>query len=249
MHGVEKVRRHYWTTGLVTDDSMADQIISQYETMKEKSDAPVFLHAVTMQNHTNYNKDNYPDDQRVKVTEAPAGLKASTVGALEDFATGIRDADAMLGKLTEYFSQVDEPVILVFWGDHYNPIDSNYDVYTATGYASDSSADPRLHQTTLLMWSNYSDQQVDLGTIAAYDISPVMMDIYGLEEPLYFQFLNRQLRVASRTNTRGTTMNLDGTTTQEPTEFQQRWCAEHWLLQYDLMFGKGYALDLSLIHN
>ena len=243
MHGVEKVRRHYWTTGLVTDDSMADQIIGQYETMKEKSDAPVFLHAVTMQNHTNYNKDNYPDDQRVKVTEAPAGLKASTVGALEDFATGIRDADAMLGKLTEYFSQVDEPVILVFWGDHYNPIDSNYDVYTTTGYASDSSADPRLHQTTLLMWSNYSQQQVDLGTIAAYDISPVMMDIYGLEEPLYFQFLNRQLRVASRTNTRGTTMNLDGTTTQEPTEFQQRWSAEHWLLQYDLMFGRGYALQ------
>ena len=93
------------------------------------------------------------------------------------------------------------------------------------------------------MWSNYSQQQVDLGTIAAYDISPVMMDIYGLEEPLYFQFLNRQLRVASRTNTRGTTMNLDGTTTQEPTGFQQRWSAEHWLLQYDLMFGRGYALQ------
>ena len=243
MHGVTKVRKHYWTSGLVTDDSMADQIIQQYEKMKSSSDEPIFLHAVTMQNHTNYNKDNYPDDERVKVLEHPAGLKASTVGALEDFATGVRDADAMLGKLTEYFSQVDEPVILVFWGDHYNPIDSNYDVYTTTGYASDSSADPRLHQTTLLMWSNYSQQQVDLGTIAAYDISPVMMDIYGLEEPLYFQFLNRQLRVASRTNTRGTTMNLDGTTTQEPTEFQQRWSAEHWLLQYDLMFGKGYALQ------
>ena len=243
MHGVTKVRKHYWTSGLVTDDSMADQIIQQYESMKSSSDKPIFLHAVTMQNHTNYNKDNYPDDERVKVLSHPAGLKPSTVGALEDFATGIRDADAMMGKLTEYFSQVDEPVILVFWGDHYNPIDSNYDVYTTTGYASDSSADPRLHQTTLLMWSNYSQQQVDLGTIAAYDISPVMMDIYGLEEPLYFQFLNRQLRVASRTNTRGTTMNLDGTTTQEPTEFQQRWCAEHWLLQYDLMFGRGYALQ------
>ena len=241
--GMTKVRKHYWTSGLVTDDSMADQIIQQYESMKSSSDKPIFLHAVTMQNHTNYNKDNYPDDERVKVLSHPAGLKPSTVGALEDFATGIRDADAMLGKLTEYFSQVDEPVILVFWGDHYNPIDSNYDVYTTTGYASDSSADPRLHQTTLLMWSNYSQQQVDLGTIAAYDISPVMMDIYGLEEPLYFQFLDRQLRVASRTNTRGTTMNLDGTTTQEPTEFQQRWCAEHWLLQYDLMFGRGYALQ------
>ena len=242
MHGVTKVRKHYWTSGLVTDDSMADQVIGQYEKMKASSDEPVFLHAVTMQNHTNYNKDNYPDDQRVKVLEHPAGMKASTVGALEDFATGIRDADAMLGKLTAYFSQVDEPVILVFWGDHYNPIDSNYDVYTTTGYASDSSADPRLHQTTLLLWSNYSDAQVDLGTLAAYDISPVMMNLYGLQQPLYFQFLNRQLRAASRACTRGVTMNLDGTTTLEPTEFQQRWTQEHWMLQYDLMFGKGYAL-------
>ena len=211
--------------------------------MSTSSDKPIFLHAVTMQNHTNYNRDNYPDDERVHVVSHPVGLKSSTVGALEDFATGIRDADAMLGKLPAYFSQVDEPVILVFWGDHYNPIDSNYDVYTTTGYASGSSTDPRLHQTTLLMWSNYSQQQVDFGTIAAYDISPVMMELFGLEQPLYFQFLNRQLRVASRSCTRGTTMNLDGTTTQQPTEFQQRWTNEHWMLQYDLMFGKGYALN------
>ena len=220
--------------GTVVDDSMADQIIQQYEKMSTSSDKPIFLHAVTMQNHTNYNRDNYPDDERVHVVSHPVGLKSSTVGALEDFATGIRDA---------YFSQVDEPVILVFWGDHYNPIDSNYDVYTTTGYASGSSTDPRLHQTTLLMWSNYSQQQVDFGTIAAYDISPVMMELFGLEQPLYFQFLNRQLRVASRSCTRGTTMNLDGTTTQQPTEFQQRWTNEHWMLQYDLMFGKGYALN------
>ena len=243
MHGVDKVRYKYWTSGLVTDNSMADEIIQKYEKMKESSDAPVFLHAVTMQNHTNYNKENYPDDQRVKVLEHPAGLKASTVGALEDFATGIRDADAMLGKLTNYFSQVDEPVILVFWGDHYNPIDSNYDIFTRSGYASDSSADPRLHQTTLLMWSNYTDQPVDLGTIAAYDISPVMMNIYGLKEPLYFQFLTRQLQVAYRANTRGTIMDRDGTTHDTMTALQQQWSQNHWLLQYDLMFGRGYALD------
>ena len=98
MHGVNKVRKHYWTSGLVTDDSMADQIIQQYEKMSASSNEPIFLHAVTMQNHTNYNKDNYPDDERVKVLKHPAGMSASTVGALEDFATGIRDADAMLGQ-------------------------------------------------------------------------------------------------------------------------------------------------------
>ena len=243
MHHVQKVRKHYWTSGLVTDDTMADQIIQQYETMKADSDAPVFLHAVTMQNHTNYNRDNYPDEERVKVIAHPVGIKPSTIGALEDFATGIRDADAMLGKLTAYFAQVDEPVILVFWGDHYNPIDSNYDIFTASGYASGESSDPRLHQTTLLMWSNYTDQPVELGTIAAYDISPVMMNLYGLKQPIYFQYLNRQLQAAYRANTRGVVMNRDGSTTRTPTSLQEQWSEKHWLLQYDLMFGKGYALS------
>ena len=243
MHHVQKVRKHYWTSGLVTDDTMADQIIQQYETMKADSDAPIFLHAVTMQNHTNYNRDNYPDDERVKVIAHPVGIKPSTIGALEDFATGIRDADAMLGKLTAYFAQVDEPVILVFWGDHYNPIDSNYDIFTASGYASGESSDPRLHQTTLLMWSNYTDQPVDFGTIAAYDISPVMMNLYGLKQPIYFQYLNRQLQAAYRANTRGIVMNRDGSTTRTPTSLQEQWSEKHWLLQYDLMFGKGYSLS------
>ena len=126
---------------------------------------------------------------------------------------------------------------------HYNPIDSNYDIYTRSGYASGSSADPRLHQTTLLMWSNYSDRAVDLGTIAAYDISPVMMELFGLRQPAYFQFLGRQLRAAYRANTRGTILEKDGTASNELTPLQQKWSDEHWLLQYDLMFGKGYALS------
>ena len=243
MRGVEKVRSYYWKGGLVTDQAMGEQIIREYEKLKAASDAPVFLHAVTMQNHTNYNAANYPDEQRVHITSAPAGLKAGTVGALEDFATGVRDADALLGQLVSYFSGVDEPVILVFWGDHYNPIDSGYDVYTATGYASADSADPRLHQTTLLMWSNYSNYQVDLGTIAAYEISPVMMDLFGLEQPLYFQYLNRQLRYGYRSCTGGVTVNWDGTVGRGLTGRQTAWRQDHWLLQYDLMFGKGYALD------
>ena len=222
---------------------MGEQIIREYEKLKAASDAPVFLHAVTMQNHTNYNAANYPDEQRVHVTSAPAGLKAGTVGALEDFATGVRDADALLGQLVSYFSGVDEPVILVFWGDHYNPIDSGYDVYTATGYAKADSTDPRLRQTTLLIWSNYSGQPVDLGTIAAYEISPVMMDLFGLEQPLYFRYLNRQLRYGYRSCTAGVTVDWDGKMHRGLTQRQSAWRQDHWLLQYDLMFGKGYALD------
>ena len=37
-------------------------------------------------------------------------------------------------------------------------------------------------------------------------------------------------------------MEKDGTTSNELTPLQQKWSDEHWLLQYDLMFGKGYTL-------
>ena len=241
MRGVDKARGYSWPGGLVTDASMGEQIIREYEALKAASDAPVFLHAVTMQNHTNYSAANYPDDRRVHVTGAPAGLKAGTIGALEDFATGVRDADALLGQLVSYFSQVDEPVILVFWGDHYNPVGGGYDLYTATGYAPADSADPALRQTTLLIWSNYSDRAVDLGTIAAYEISPVMMDLFGLEQPLYFRYLNRQLRYGYRSCTGGVTVGWDGAASCGLTPRQQSWREKHWLLQYDLMFGDGYA--------
>ena len=237
-----KVRNYYWKSGLVTDADMGDQIIRAYEAYKEASDAPVFLHAVTMQNHTNYNAANYPDDVRVRVTQAPAGLDDATIGALEDFATGVRDADLLLGTLTDYFSAVDEPVILVFWGDHYNPINSNYKVYTETGYASDNSGDPRLHATTLLIWSNYWNEPVDIGTIAAYEITPVMMDLYGLEKPVFYEYLTQQLSVY-RSRTCGVTILPDGTASEELTDAQRAWYDDHWLLQYDLMFGKEYALE------
>ncbi len=138
---------------------------------------------------------------------------------------------------------MDEPVILVFWGDHYNPIDSGYDVYTATGYADGGSADPALHQTTLLMWSNYSDTPVELGTIAAYEISPVMMDIFGLDQPLYFRYLNRQLRYGYRSRTGNVTVDWDGSVSDALTPRQAVYNQNHWLLEYDLMFGEGYALD------
>src|SRR5699024_7505453 len=197
----------------------------------------------TDQNQTNYTAANYPDDQRDHVTSAPAGLKASTVGAPEDFATGVRDADALLGQLVSYFSQAGAPVILVFWGDHSNPIDSGYDVYTATGYASADSADPRLHQTTLLMWSNYSNYQVDLGTIAAYEISPVMMDLFGLEQPLYFQYLNRQLRYGYRSCTGGVTVNWDGTVGRGRSRRQGARLWDGGRLQDGRGCGKGYAVQ------
>ncbi len=234
----EKKRSYYWGGGLITDGEMARRIIQEYESRDPSK--PLFLHAVTMQNHTSYNEKNYPEEELVEITSAPEGLSQGTLSQLRDFATGIREADAMLGTLVDYFSQVEEPTILVFWGDHYNPVGKGYELYEKTGYIDPGdTASPMLHGTPLVVWSNYYQEPVDLGTVAAYEISPVVMDLYGLERPPLYSYLIQQLNVY-RARTRGVTVQPDGSFSDSLTEEQQAWFDNHWLLQYDGMFGEDY---------
>ena len=221
--------------GFISDDAMVDRIIEEYE--GRKADTPMFIHAVTMQNHTTYNRNRYPADQLVKVTESPAGLKDSIVGQLEDCATGIRDMDAALGRLCDYLRDSERPTIVVFWGDHMNPMSDGYSLFETTGFIEkgDTTA-PQLHETPLLVWSNFSTDQVDLGTIAAYNLSPVVMDLYGLEKPQYFDFLTGQLDVLHG-RTRGITIRTDDTHSEEMTEAEQASHDKQAILQYDYMFG------------
>lgn len=226
--------------GFVSDMEMTEQIIEQYESRKD--DGPVFVHAVTMQNHTTYDEGKYPAEELVNIVEHP-GLTDKTLVQLQDFATGIYEADAALGALTDYFSQVEEPTIIVFWGDHFNPFGEGYEIYEKTGYIEKGdTASPALRQTDLLIWSNYSDAATDLGTVASYEVSPIVTELYGLKQPVYFEYLLQQMDIY-RARTRGVTVEPDGTFSQEMSQEQTKWYEDHWLLQYDQMFGDNFMQE------
>lgn len=234
----ERKRPCYWEDGLVTEQEMAKQIIQAFENKSENT--PLFLHAVTIQNHLAYSPDNYSEEERVHVVSAPEGVTDYTIGCLEDFATGVRDTDAMWGTLTTYFDSVDEPVILVLWGDHYNTIGNGMNIYSATGYGSEDMNDPRVHTTPLLIWSNYWKQPIDLGTVAAYQITTVTNDLYGLEQPAYFDFLRKELE-QYRAKSGALTIQPDGTYNWDDlSTVQQELYDAHWMLQYDLLFGENF---------
>ncbi|MFV0413393.1 MAG: LTA synthase family protein [Oscillospiraceae bacterium] len=230
--------------GFISDDAMVDKIIEQYEQRSSASD-PMFIHAVTMQNHTTYNRNKYPEDELVKVVSAPSTISDSVIGQLEDCATGIREMDAAIGKLVSYLRTSSRPTILVFWGDHMNPMSDGYSLFEETGFIEKGdTASPELHKTPLLVWSNYSTNSVDLGVVASYNISPVMMDLLGLEKPLLFEFLIQQMDVM-HARTRGITVNADNSTSEEMTEQQQQTFSQHAILQYDFLFGDHILEDYT----
>lgn len=231
--------------GYISDDAMVDKIIEEYQAGTESGEA-MFIHAVTMQNHTTYDPSKYLPEDLVNVVNSPGTISKDTVGQIEDCATGIYEMDQALGKLTDYLKSIDRPTILVFWGDHLNPMNDGYTIFEETGMIGyGDTASPVLHETPLLIWSNYSTNKVDLGTIASYNISPVTMDLYGLEKPLFYEFLIQQMDVM-RARTRGITVNEDGSYSDEMTDNQQTSFNEHAILQYDNMFGENYLSNEEL---
>ncbi len=231
--------------GFISDNAMVDRIIEEIE--KGEDNGPMFIHAVTMQNHTTYDPLNYPEDELVRVTEYPDTISESTIGQLEDCATGIREMDAALGKLTDYLRTRERPTIVVFWGDHMNPMNDGHTLFENTGYIEPGDINsPKLRETPMLIWSNFDDSSVDLGTLSTYQISPTMMNLYGLETPVMFDFLISTLPEI-RGRTRGNTINPDGSYTDTMTEEQAQMINEHYILQYDYMFGdkvlENYAPD------
>ena len=218
---------------------MVDRIIEEHSS-RASDDNPMFIHAVTMQNHTTYDRSRYPASDLVHVTEHPTALRDNTISQMEDCATGIYEMDQALGRLTEYLETTDRPTILVFWGDHMNPMLDGLGIFEETGFIdADDSASPALHQTPLLIWSNMSQNQIDLGIVATYDLSPLVMELYGLEKPLYFEFLRQEMDVL-RVQTHGVTVNPDNSIQFEMEEQQAEVNHEQWMLQYDYMFGSGY---------
>ena len=68
-----------------------------------------------------------------------------------------------------------------------------------------------------------------------------MLELYGLEKTLYFEYLTQQLTDGYRARTRGVTVETDGTFSSELSQEQQAWFDDHWMLQYDQMFGEDYT--------
>ena len=60
---------------------------------------------------------------------------------LEVYIEGARDADAMLGRLAETFAGTDEPVVLVYFGDHLPYLGDNQLAYEELGITADPEWD------------------------------------------------------------------------------------------------------------
>jgi len=224
---------------LASDDAVIDRIMVD----ADKAEKPLFMFAVTLQNHGPYEPGRYGGEE----ISVEGSMDAWTRGSIATFAQGMKDSDKSLARLLEWAEKRDRPTVIAYWGDHLPPLGP---AYVSTGFLPDNVAPrsgpvaemKRVRETPLVIWSNRKGQAKDVGTVSPAYLPLLVLRHAGIDHPFYtgilgrlfdtYPIIDRQMLVAA-----------DGKAVQDwsrakainPLIEKQR------LMQYDILFGEKFG--------
>lgn len=225
---------------LASDAAMTAEIIRE----ADASDDPVFLFAVSLQNHGPYEPYRYYNPTHS--VDAPISSWARE--SLLSYTEGSADADRGLQRLIDWAKARRRPTIIAFFGDHLPPLGP---VYVETGFLKDNvaprkepSADAALehHDTPLIIWSNRSGPVKNLGSVSPAFLPYHILTTAGITHPYYTGFLGA-LRERYRVVDRNLLLSSAGDATPGWARQKQidPQINDFRLIQYDMMFGKRHS--------
>ena len=167
----------------VSDDADMQHIIDTYENKEDGK--PAFIFNVTMQNHGGYT-DAFSDlSEDVHATNYNSEV-------LDHYLSLIRLTDQSLEKLVDYFSNVDEKTVIVFFGDHQPSDTVAAQVQDSMLLPGESVPDEQLrkrYQVPYLVWANYDiDGATQQNTSLNY-LSAEVLKAAGVPTDAYQNFL------------------------------------------------------------
>ena len=219
------------THRLTSDRSTYDQLIYEYENRQEGE--PLFLFGVTIQNHGGYEDENFQTTVRVK--EA-AGEYPQT----EQYLSLTKKSDQALEYLLDYFADQEDPVVVLFFGDHWPNLEEDF-LTDLLGTDSGSLALEdmmREYQVPFVIWANYPLEGQEIDGVSLNYLSGLLLRAAGLEGSPYLNFLE-QLRGQVPVITGVGTIDKNGE--QYPVGEHTPWdelLEQYEMLQYNNMFGE-----------
>ena len=169
----------------ISDQADIDKVIKLYE---QDPDTPLFLFNVTMQNHSSYSDafDNFTPSIEVEGSDS---------FALNQYLSLLKESDRSLEQLITYFDQVDDPTIIVFFGDH-QPTDSVVSpIYKLNGRSVYSLTEEELrlrYQVPYIIHANFDIEEAQNVPMSANYLGVKTLEAAGLPLNDYQQFLSTQ---------------------------------------------------------
>ena len=158
------------------------------EEMYEQRDPsqPFFLFNVTMQNHGGYDRMYLNFNQEIRITNMMGYYPKA-----ERYLSLLKKSDEALQELITYFSNVDEPTVIVMFGDHQASVENAFyeELYgKPLDQLTEEEQQTRYH-TPFLIWANYDIPEATLDNISANYLSTLLLQVAGLELTPYNEYL------------------------------------------------------------
>ena len=153
-------------TGWAKDNVLTGYIL----TALASTDTPDVVMAVSVQPHGSYPDDELPDPTPINTGTVPGDVPGN---AFAYYVSQIRETDVFVGELVGALSQLSEPTIAVFYGDHL-PNFAITDDMLDTG---------SIFANEYVIWSNF-DVDVPDRDLNAWQLSAYVMDIAGFDDGL-----------------------------------------------------------------
>lgn len=99
----------------LSEEQFTEIYINRFLEAIKNSDDPVFSYAVDIQNHGPYFYDKYGENLPY---ECSVNLSEEAANNFGSYFLGVKDMDNMLGEVYKMMNEIDEPTIMVFYGDH-----------------------------------------------------------------------------------------------------------------------------------
>lgn len=133
----------------ITDGATYEKVIEQIKS----SSAPQFVFDLTMQGHGGYDTGLLPPEQ---MSDYPFNnvVDDSAAAITNEYVSSLELSDQDLRAFVEELSALDEPTVLVFYGDHQPGFSWWYkDVFMSDASAID--AQQSVYRTDYMVWANY----------------------------------------------------------------------------------------------
>lgn len=213
-----------------SDEYLFDQVIKAFE--NRPKDQPWFCYTITYQNHGGYNFKS--DFSRIQVEEE---LEAEQKHNVNNFVNMLKLSDDALKNLIDYFDGIDEPVVVIVFGDH-APAVSLFGI----DLPEDKKQRMAYHTTPILIYDNYDlDTSALPDVISSHRLGAKVLRLIGIDDDAYLNYVGSD-----------DALNLtcfDGLIEENGSLImdQQRYDDEAErlrLLHYDRIFGKNYGGEM-----
>ncbi len=234
---IEDFPRRNYIRRYISDREMFELLIETFEAKKEN---PLFLFGVTMQNHSPYTYEGERYTQYISLDDF-----GDEYPEVEQYLSLLHETDRAVEDLIGYFQNIEEEVVIVFFGDHQPRIDEAFYKAVSGTTADTLDEQQKQYKVPFFIWTNYDTEENYIDCTSLSYLSTYVYDAAGIALPPYNQFLYELEAVIPSINANGFYSPSAGCYLpfHEAGGEERRWLELYEALQYNSIFDTKHRSE------